>query len=177
MLPLLSRIALGIDAINEWVGKRVSLLCLILVTMTALDVLLRYAFNFTKIWIVELEWHMFALIFLWGAAYTFKHDRHVRVDVFYQKFSPRVKALINLGGIVCLLMPLCFKLIQSSYRYASISFRRGESSPEAAGLPFLWLIKFAILIAFVLLFLQAISEGIKAVQVLLSPKQPTPETS
>ena len=155
-----------IDALNSWVGRKISWLTVILIIVVCLDVLRRKFFSQTEAWIIELESHLFALLFLFGAAYTFLHDRHVRVDVFYSKQSKKEKAWTNIGGIVLLLFPWCCLLIYWSIHYAWQSFLMGEGSPNPNGLPALYLIKFAIPLAIFLLLLQGISELIKSMLII-----------
>ena len=73
-----------IDAFSEWTGRAVSWLVLIMVLIIAYDVAMRYLFQSGSVGLQELEWHLFALVFMLGSAYTLKHDGHVRVDIFYQ---------------------------------------------------------------------------------------------
>ena len=94
-----------IDHINGRIGQLVSWLTILLVMVIIGDVLMRYLFSITSAASFELEWHLFATIFLLGAAWTLQQDRHVRVDVFYNSFSARSKAWINLGGTIVLLFP------------------------------------------------------------------------
>ena len=88
-MSTLRRIAEGIHLLNERVGQAASWLTTALMLLVVVDVIIRYYFNDTQAWIIELEWHLFGLIFLLGAGYAFRHDRHVRVDVFYARFSGR----------------------------------------------------------------------------------------
>jgi len=81
----MERLASWIDQINERVGQWVSWLTLALVLLVFVNVFLRYVFNLPLAWSKELEWHLFALIFLFGAGYSLRHDRHVRVDLFMKK--------------------------------------------------------------------------------------------
>jgi TRAP-type mannitol/chloroaromatic compound transport system permease small subunit len=128
------KIADGIAAINEWVGRGVSWLTFLLVVLVCFDVVFRYLFNDTEAWIMELEWHMFALIFLLGAGFAFKHDRHVRVDLFYSRFSEKDKALLNMIGGLLFLIPWCTMIIWASFQYANVSFQIREVSPDPGGL-------------------------------------------
>jgi TRAP-type mannitol/chloroaromatic compound transport system permease small subunit len=146
-----------IDQINEWVGRAVSWLTTILVVLVCFDVITRYFFSDTAAWIMELEWHLFALIFLFGAGYAFKHDKHVRVDLFYAKFSPKDRALVNIIGTLLFLIPWCLLVIYWSYEYALISYNVGETSPDPGGLPARYVIKFCVSIGMVFLLLQGIS--------------------
>lgn len=143
--------------INEWVGRTVSWLTAILVVIVCVDITRRKLFNETATWILELEWHLFAVIFLLGAGYALKHDRHVRVDLFYSKFSARDKAWIDLLGSILFLIPWCILIFYTSYFYALESFEIGEGSPNPGGLPARYLIKGAITVGVGLLLLQAIS--------------------
>lgn len=162
----MERLEKTIDNINETVGKYVSWLNLMLVLLICVDVTLRYFFKFSKPWIIELEWHLFALIFLLGAAYTLKADKHVRVDVFYAKYSKKKKAWINLIGTAVFLIPWCLIIIHSGFNYGMNSLSYYEGSPNPDGLPARYIIKFAISIGFSLLLLQGISYIIKSIRII-----------
>ncbi len=151
-----------ISQINEWIGKKISWLTFLLVILVCFDVIVRYLFNDTAAWIMELEWHMFALIFLLGAGYAFKHDRHVRVDLFYSNFKEKDKALVNLIGGLLFLIPWTIVIIIASFNYANVSFQIRETSPDPGGLPARYIIKFAITLGGILLFLQALANVIKS---------------
>ena len=84
------------ERISENVGLGVSWLTGLLVIVVCYDVFTRYLLKNSLVAVQELQWHLFALVFLLGAAYTLKHDRHVRVDVLYSNFSPKTKAIVNL---------------------------------------------------------------------------------
>ena len=157
MVEIIKRFISFTDSIVEWTGKVASWLTAFLVLLICYDVIMRYLFNHSSIAIYELEWHIFALIFLLGAAYTLKHDRHVRVDVFYSRFSKRTQTYINLIGTLLLLFPLCWILITEGFDFVANSFRLLESSPDPGGLPARYLIKMSIPIGFALLLMQAIS--------------------
>ena len=85
-----------IDKLNDRVGELAAWACGLLVLVVGVDVLLRSVFGLTTMWVIELEWHIFSLIFLLGAGYALRHDRHVRVDLFYEKMSVRDRALVDL---------------------------------------------------------------------------------
>lgn len=162
MNQILYKTSAAIHALNEWVGRSVAWLTALLVVIMCTDVTLRYLFNNTKAWIIELEWHLFAMIFLMGAGYAFKHDKHVRVDLFYDRFSKRDKAWINLLGAVVFLIPWCLIMLFFTFQYALTSFYIGEGSPDPGGLPARYLIKFCVSIGLFLLLLQAIASAIDA---------------
>ncbi len=153
-----------VDKINDWVGKSVSWLSLLLVLLVCFDVARRFLLNRTDAWIMEVQWHMFGMIFLLGAAYTFKESKHVRVDLFYTDFDPKSKSLVNIVGGLILLIPLCVLLIYVTVGYAYDSYLLGETSPDPGGLPYRFIIKSMIPIAMVLLLLQAIAEVLRSIQ-------------
>ncbi|MFZ1748742.1 MAG: TRAP transporter small permease subunit [Saprospiraceae bacterium] len=136
------------------VGEKSALLNLVLIGLICFDVLQRYIFNQTFNWAIELEWHIFGLIFLLGSAYTLQEDKHVRVDLFYQDFAPKTKAWIDLLGSLLLLIPWCLLGIVTCYSYASNSFYINEGSPNPGGLPALYIIKYFVVVGFVLLLTQ-----------------------
>lgn len=158
----MERFASWIDQINERVGQWVSWLTLALVLLVFVNVFLRYVFNLPLAWSKELEWHLFALIFLFGAGYSLRHDRHVRVDLFYEKAGKADQQRINFWGTLLFLIPWCLVLIYAGWNAAVDAWRMGERSPESAGLSNLWLIQFALPVGISLLLLQGIAELIRS---------------
>ena len=155
----------NIHRLNEFAGRSVSWLNTVLVLLVCGDVISRYFFNDTAAWVMELEWHLFALVFLLGAGYALRHGRHVRVDLFYSRFSPQDQALVNaLGGII-FLIPWCILLIWMSTQYAWGSYLIREGSPDPGGLPARYIIKFAIPLAFFLLLLQGIVSVVDSLKI------------
>jgi len=170
MLSLFKKIVTWIERLSVKSGKWISWATTALVILICIDVLQRYLFNYSKNWILELEWHLFALIFLIGAAYTLKEDKHVRVDLFYAQFSKKKKAWIDLIGSIFFLIPWCFLVIVKSFDYAlnSFSFREGSANP--GGLPALYIIKFCIVLGFILLMLQGIAICLKSILTISGSK-------
>ena len=160
-----------LEEFNERVGRFASYFSAALVLIIGLEVVLRYVFGVAIIWVGELKTYFFAIIFLLGAAAAFKHDRHVRVDVFYSRLSERGKAWINLIGGVLLLMPWCVVVWQVAFRYAYHSWLIQESSPQAGGLPALYILKFIILLGFMLLTSQALVSIIKSLNIIRTSTQ------
>ncbi|MDW3196281.1 MAG: TRAP transporter small permease subunit [Cytophagales bacterium] len=146
-----------INRFNDLIGQTISWMALILVLLIVVDVFLRYVFQFSSPAVFELEWHLFAALFLLGAGWTFKNDQHVRVDLFYQKFSEKGKAVVNLLGTLILLLPFCVVGFIESLEFALNSLNIGETSPDPGGLPARYIIKSCIPISFLLLGLQGIS--------------------
>ncbi len=158
-----------IEQFTARVGKAVSWLSLALVLLVCFDVAMRYLFNATRIWMVELEWHLFAALFLLSGAWALQRDAHVRVDVFYTRFSAKDRALVNLYGTLLLLLPWAMVVIWVSWSNAWQSFLIREGSPDPGGLPARYLVKFLVPASFFLLILQAVAEWHKARQQLRKP--------
>lgn len=154
LMKLLKDYASAVNQLNEWVGRSVSWLTIALVVLICIDVAGRYAFGFASAALPELQWHLFALIFLFGAGYTLKHDRHVRVDVFYTKFPPKLKAVVDMLGSLLFLLPFCLLIMDASIPYIKMSFLINEESSDAGGLAYRFLIKGSIFVSFLLLMLQ-----------------------
>jgi len=98
------------------------------------------------------------MVFMLGAAYTLKADGHVRVDIFYQRFSEKQKAMVNLFGALFLLAPVCITILIISFDYVAVSWRIMEKSSEAGGLPLVYLNKSLIILLAVTLLLQGLAE-------------------
>jgi TRAP-type mannitol/chloroaromatic compound transport system permease small subunit len=112
MVNVLLKVFCGvIDRSNEAVGRMVSWVSLLLVLVVFVDVVMRYLFKTSFVFTQELEWHLFAFIFLIGAGYTLLHDGHVRVDIIYQRLGTRGRAWVNLIGVIFFLIPGCYLVI------------------------------------------------------------------
>lgn len=157
-----------IDALNEWIGRLTAWLVLILVLLICYDVAMRYFFQQGSVALQELEWHLFALIFLLGAAYTYKHDAHVRVDILYQSryLTDKHRAWVNILGILFLLFPFCGLILYTGWPFVENAFYYQEGSPDPGGLPYRFILKGAILLSFALLILQGLAELGRQIQQL-----------
>lgn len=172
----LSKIPRAIDALSEWTGRAVSWLALMLTLVTVYDATARYVFHSGSVGIQELEWHIFALLFLLSAAYTYKHDAHVRVDIIYARLSVRGKAAVDVAGSIFFLFPFCLLIIYTSAGFVANSWAVGEISSDPGGLPARYILKAMITVGFSLLLLQGLSELIKNLMRLISPHDaPPPE--
>ncbi len=160
MINLLKKFCSFVDTTNEWVGKGVSWITLLLVLVVFVDVVMRYLFKTSFVFTQELEWHLFGFIFLLGAGYTLLHDGHVRVDIIYQQLNMRNRAWVNLIGVIFFLIPGCVLVILTSWKFVSNSFSIMEGSPDPGGIPFRFIIKGAITVGYVLLLLQGLSMGV-----------------
>lgn len=144
----------AVNSMNDKIGRAVSWLTLILVLLTFSVVILRYCFNIGWIAMQEAMIYLHVLIFMLGAAYTLQKDKHVRVDIFYQYSSARVRAWIDFFGCVSLLLPVCVFIFWYSWDYVLDSWQIREGSRHAGGLPGLFLLKSVIPVMALLLILQ-----------------------
>jgi TRAP-type mannitol/chloroaromatic compound transport system permease small subunit len=129
-------IADAIDRFTVAVGRISAWLTLIMVVLTSVIVVLRYAFDLGWIWLQESVTWMHAAVFMLAAAYTLARDEHVRVDIFYRDMSPRRQAIVNALGTILFLVPVALFLLWSSWEYVSVSWSIREASQEAGGLVF-----------------------------------------
>jgi TRAP-type mannitol/chloroaromatic compound transport system permease small subunit len=141
-----------LDRFNGVIGRAVAWLALAMVLVTFLVVILRYAFDYGSIAMQESVTYMHAVLFMLGAAYTLQQDGHVRVDIFYQGFSRRGRAWVDLLGTLLLLLPVCLFVLASSWGYVTESWAVKEGSREAGGIPAVYLLK-TLLVAMPLLVL------------------------
>lgn len=171
------KIAAMIESFSEWSGRATSWLVLLLTLVICYDVAMRYLFQDGSVALQELEWHLFALIFLFGAAYTLKHNEHVRVDVLYQNprlMNPRRRAWVDLLGTLLFLMPFCLLVITGSFPFVEGAWNSNEGSPDPGGLPARWLLKAAIPLGFSMLMLQGLALVIRSAQTIWCPAAPPP---
>ncbi len=158
----------GLEKLVKLAGVFAGYFTLLLVITIVMDVILRYTFNTTFIWVVELETYYFALIFLLGAGYAFQKDKHVRVDVFYSKFSPTKKHRTDLLGNILFLLPWTITVLLVSFQYVRFSFLINEASPQPGGLPYLFVLKSLVFFGFLVLVVQCLASSIKSILVLLN---------
>ena len=145
-----------LERINVLVGRIVAWLTLIMVFVTFVIVVMRYLFDSGWIWLQESVTWMHAAVFMLAAAYTLAREEHVRVDIFYRRFSPRGRALVDAAGTLLLLIPVAVFIIFESWDYVMFSWRIHESSAEAGGLiyPFPSILKSMIQAMSVMLLMQ-----------------------
>lgn len=151
-----------LEQTSELSGRFIAWLTLFIVLVTFIVVVLRYAFDIGSIALQESISYMHAFVFMLGAAYTLKHDGHVRVDIFYRKMSIAKKAWVDLVGTVLLLFPVCLFIFISSWDYVLNSWSQLEESGEAGGLAYVYILKTSLLIMPVLLMLQGTALSLKS---------------
>ncbi|RQO35963.1 sugar transporter [Herminiimonas sp. KBW02] len=151
-----------IDALNEKIGHAISWALLAAVIICTGNAVVRYLFNISSNGWLEIQWYLFAAIFLLATSYTLRRNEHVRIDVIVGRFSKRTQVWIDLLGFLLFLMPATLLILYYSVPYAWISIENQEVSSNAGGL-IVWPAKLLIPIGFVLLALQGVSEMIKRI--------------
>jgi len=151
----------AIDTTNQITGKAIAWLTMVMVVITCVVVTARYLFNFGSIGLQESVMYMHGTVFMLGIAFTLKEQGHVRVDVLYEKFPPRVKIYIDIAGHLLFLIPFSIFILWTSVEYVSFSWSLRESSGQPGGLPAVYLVKGLIPTMAILLLLQGISEILK----------------
>ena len=172
----------AIDRGSDFIGRFVPWLLLALVLIGALNAIARYSGRFTGADLssnlyLELQWYLFSAVFLLGGSYTLRHRAHVRVDVLYDRLSPRARGWIDRTGTWLLLIPFCAFMIWVSWSPVLHSIELGEGSPDPGGLP-RYLVKPLVPIGFFLLLLQGLADGIRPrpAAALTSNDPPSPES-
>lgn len=162
----------AIDRFNASIGKSVSWLVLAAVLVSAVNAVVRKAFDVSSNAWLELQWYLFGAVFMLAAAWTLQKNEHVRVDILSGFFSRRVRNWIDLLGHLVVLLPFTILMLKLLIPYVLHSYESQEYSPNAGGL-ILWPAKALLLAGFLLLFLQAVSEIIKRASVVFFDMEDT----
>lgn len=163
-----------IDRVNETIGKWIAWAILASILVSAGNAIIRKAFNISSNAWLELQWYLFGAAFMLAAAYTLKQNEHIRIDIIYGLWSRRVQHWIDLLGHLLFLMPFVALMLYYLFPYVLLSFRSGEMSSSAGGL-IIWPAKAVLLVGFLLLAFQGVSEIIKKVAVMRGDMEdPTP---
>ncbi len=158
-----------IDAVSEGIGRLVSWLTLAMVLITFAVVVARYVFEAGSIAVQESITYLHATVFLLGAAFSLKHEQHVRVDIFYKEMSERRRAWVDVLGVLFLLIPTCGFVFLISLDYVGSAWSIRESSREAGGLPLVYVLKTLIPVFALLLTVQGIALMLSRIRLLRKP--------
>ncbi|MBA4341095.1 MAG: C4-dicarboxylate ABC transporter substrate-binding protein [Methylibium sp.] len=164
MQALLS-LSKGIDRIGEFAGASVRWLILAAVLISAGNAIVRKAFNISSNAYLEIQWYLFAAVFMLGAGYVFLKNAHVRIDFVSSRLSVRTNTIIDMLGIVLVIFPLCWIMVDLGWPLFHRAWVSGEVSSNAGGL-IRWPVLLLLPVGFALLALQAVSELIKRVAYL-----------
>ncbi len=155
----------AIDSLNDKIAAAVSWALLLAVIICTGNALIRYAFNASSNAWLEIQWYLFAAVFMLASSHTLRRDEHVRIDVIAGRFSKRTQVWIDLFGFLLFLMPISLVILYYGVPFALESLRSGEMSSNAGGL-IVWPAKILVPLGFILLVLQGLSEIIKRIAFL-----------
>ncbi|WP_304546365.1 TRAP transporter small permease subunit [Sulfurimonas microaerophilic] len=147
-----------IDSLTRYISFFTAFIMAALVVLVVYDATLRYLFSEGSTALQELQWHFFDVVILLSIAYTLKHNAHVRVDIFYDKFSRKKQLTVNLLAYIFFILPFAFLIIYISLSFVEMSFAQNEASSDPGGLPYRWIVKSLIPLSFGLVVLQTIKE-------------------
>jgi TRAP-type mannitol/chloroaromatic compound transport system permease small subunit len=145
----------AISRVVDAMGNVLAIALLLMVINVAFDVMMRYMFRASSVGMQEMEWHLFAVVILFGVGVALKHEAHVRVDFLYDRMRPKTKALINIIGTVLFLIPLSLLILFGSIEFVYDAYAMNEISEDPGGLPYRWIIKGMIPLAFAFLLFSA----------------------
>lgn len=165
LMSLFIPLSRAIDAMNEKIASAVSWALLAAVLICAVNALIRYAFHVSSNAWLEIQWYLYAAMFMLASAYTLKRDEHVRIDVIVGRFSKRTQVWIDLAGYLLFLMPVSLLILWYGIPFAHLSIVSAEMSSNAGGL-IVWPAKLMVPVAFALIILQGLSEIIKRIAFL-----------
>ena len=151
-----------LDRISKYAGYLAAFLVVVLSFLVVYDATMRYLFSAGSIALQELEWHIFDIVFLLGLSYALKHNKHVRVDIFFERYSLNTQAILQILSMLLLVIPFSLLLVNDASVMTMQSYLQHEVSADAGGLTNRWIIKSMIVISFILLLFQSISEILKA---------------
>ncbi len=156
------------DRVNDFIGSYiVTLAVFFFILVIFANVVMRYVFNISFVFMAELEWHVFAFIFLMGAGFTLLHDGHVRVDIFYSMMNRKKQALINLLGVIIFLIPSCYLVLSTTIPWVVVAYNVGEVSIDPGGIPARFLLKAVLPAGYFLMLIQGFSLFIKSLFILM----------
>ena len=150
----------AIDRFIDRIGQATAWICLAIVLVVAVNVILRYLFRIGPMSLQELEWHLMSPIALIGMSYALRHGDHVRVDIFFDGFSPKLQAIIDLAAAIMMVI-VSLIVIKLSFNFVYQAYSLGEGSPDPGGLPFRFLLRAFIPLGFALLVVQAVANVIR----------------
>jgi TRAP-type mannitol/chloroaromatic compound transport system permease small subunit len=162
---MLIKLERKLDKLIDILGDILVIFLLLMILNVFYDVIMRYAFHDSSIAMQEMEWHLFAIVILFGVSYSLKEDAHVRVDFIYDKLSIKTRAMINIIGTILFLLPFTILIIYGSYPFVMDSYVTNEVSSDPGGLKHLWMIKAMIPLSFTVLLLEAFHYIIKNINV------------
>ena len=155
-----------LELLIKWVGHLAGFALAALILLVVYDALMRYIFQSGSIALQELEWHLFDVVIMLGIAYTLQRASHVRVDIFYDQYSDKMRHIVNIIGAIFFILPFSLMIIYVGFDFVLLSFEQLESSSNPGGLSYRYIVKSLLPVAFVLLIVQTLIEVYKEFMLL-----------
>lgn len=171
MLKSLRPLATGIEGFIDRLGSLTAWIALVMIGLVATNVILRYTLSLGSVWAQELEWHLLAALILLGMSHALQRGDNVRVDLFYARYSPRLKRVVDVISAL-LLIAVAVAFIQLSLGYVEQSRSIMEGSPDPGGIPYRWAVKALIPLGYGLLVLQQLAHLLRLLTDPLVPVEP-----
>jgi TRAP-type mannitol/chloroaromatic compound transport system permease small subunit len=163
-----------LKSIIDTIGNICSVIMILMILNVFYDVVMRYFFNDVSIGMQELEWHLFAAMFMFGIGYTLKEDGHVRVDVIYDQLSKKKQAIINLVGSLFFALPFTLLILYFSWDYTIEAYEMGEGSADPGGLPHRWIVRSIIPVSSIFLVFSIFYVVLEQIQIIIDQSDKTP---
>jgi len=172
MLKALRPLAAFIEGLIDRIGGLTAWIALVMIGLVATNVLLRYTFSYGSVWAQELEWHLLAALILLGMSHALQRGENVRVDLFYARYSPLGKRVVDVVSAL-LLITVSLAFIWLSLGYVEQSRSIMEASADPGGIPYRWLVKSLIPLGYGLLVLQQLAHLLRLLDAPLADRQET----
>lgn len=166
-MKIVNGILFGIDKINEFFAKIGAWVQIALIIVLVTEVTLRYVFGLPTLWVYDISWMLSSILIMWALGYTWRMGGHVSIDIFYEKFPDRVKALFNVFFALILFFPLVYFILANMFPHLVYSWTMGERAIWSVWLPIVYPFKTWVTLGVLLLFLQGIAEFIRDLKVLI----------
>ena len=170
MLKFLRPLAALIEDFIDRIGDLTAWIALVMIGLVTTNVLLRYSLSYGSVWAQELEWHLLAALILLGMSHALQRGENVRVDLFYARYSPLGKRLVDVLSAL-LLIAVSLSFIWLSLAYVEQSRSINEASPDPGGIPLRWLVKALIPIGYGLMLLQQLAQLLRLLDTPLNQTQ------
>lgn len=159
-----------LESLIRWIGYLAAASLLVLILLIVYDTVMRYLFQSGSIALQELEWHLFDVVIMLGIAYTLQRASHVRVDIFYERYSDKTRRIINIIGALFFILPFSLLIVYVGLDFVMISFEQLEGSSSPGGLPYRFLVKSLMPLSFFLLIVQTLNEVYKELKLMKEAK-------
>ena len=170
MLRALRLPAAFIEGLIDRIGGLTAWIALVMIGLVATNVLLRYSFSYGSVWAQELEWHLLAALILLGMSHALQRGDNVRVDIFYARYSPRTKRVVDVISAL-LLIAVALAFIKLSLGYVEQSYAINETSADPGGIPYRWAVKALIPLGYGLLVLQQLAHLLRLLTTPVEPQE------